>query len=361
MGDYNPDRIGELTAEAWNLPHGDVQVRLLEEAVNLADIGRDIDRMFDTRMSLLRSAPFSGHAEKAVPAFAWCLSNFEREPVRFRRYQDSLLWNFKNILHNADEMAQLTRDQVEEVRSQMASLYVRCGYNMRPVHYTRLVFAMRMGDRQTATKSYAKYRELPRDSMADCVACEADTEVEYRELIGEYDKSVDAAEPSLAGRQRCAEVPHRTYSYVLRPLALLGDHDRADQCQRRGYALIRTNAVFLGHVGLQIAFLIHRSRERVALGMFERHLSWALATKHMRSRYLFYLAAKLLLARVAERKTSVKMNLPHVFPGYDPSNRYEIALLLSWLAKELDELGARFDARNGNRFFTQELPARLQY
>jgi tetratricopeptide (TPR) repeat protein len=361
MNDSNFDRINVLTREANSLPYGEVQVRLRDEAVKLADAARDLNTMFQTRLDLMHSACFSGHPEKALTAFAWCLAHFERKVDQFQKHEGTLLWYFKNVLHNADEFPQMTRDQIEQLREQMASHYRRCGYNMRPVHYTRLVFAIAIGDRQLAAESYTYYRSLPRDSMADCLACEADTEVEYFDLLGEHEKAVEVAGPSISGRRSCHEVPHRTYCYVLRPLALLGRHDEADECQRKGYRLIRNNPGFLSQIALQVAYLLHRNREQPALRMFEKHLSWAIDTHQLRSRYLFYVSARHTLNRFVESKPTQKLNLPRSLPVFSDSGRYDLAPLIGWLDGELNTLGERFDARNENRFFTQDLVNRLLY
>lgn len=361
MSDANLERIDDLVDEAWDLPHGEVQVRLLEEAVRLADVVRDLNIMFRTRMSLINSAAFSGHTEKAMPAFAWCLAQFEKEPDRYQHQEHSLLWSFKYILHAADEFPQLTRGQVEELRDQMADLYDRCGYNMRPVHYTRMGFATGIGDRQLARESYESFRSVPRDGMADCIACEADGEIEYFDLVDEPEKVVKAAGPSLIGQRSCQEVPHRTYAFVLRSLAQLKRYEEADEYQRKGYRLIRDNSKFLVHVALHMAYLLHRGRREPALRMLERHLPWALDTFYLSARFLFYVSAKRTLDCFAGSRRKKKLNLPQTFPAYNPSGSYDLAELIGWLDGEVSALGARFDARNENHFFTQDLVERLQY
>ncbi|MCO6042556.1 hypothetical protein NG895_01420 [Aeoliella sp. ICT_H6.2] len=361
MSEDTLERIEDLVDEAMQLPHGEVQVRLLDEAVRLADIVRDQDVMFATRIYLVDSGVFSGHFEKSLPAFAWCLAQFEQDPQRYRDQERTLLWYFKNVLHNADELPQLTREQVEELRGQMARLYGQCGYNMRPVHYTRLVFAIRIGDRQLAEESFANYRAVRRDSMADCIACEADSEVEYFEFIDEPEQALKTAGPSLQGRLTCAEVPHRTYSYVLRPLAVLGRYEEADEYHRKGYRLIRNNPAFLRHVAWHMAFLMHRGKQSSAVRMLERHLSWAIDTFHLGARYLFYVSSRRTLAWLAENSDTAKLDLPKSFPAYRPSGDYDLAELIAWFDSQLAELGARFDARNQNDFFTRNLVERLQY
>lgn len=361
MSDDPYDRIDELMHEATRLPYGEVQVRLLEEAVKLADVTRDLDAMFETRMVLIDSGVFSGHPEKSLPAFAWCLAQYEQDEDRYRYHERSLLWYFKNILHNADEFPQFTLEQVEKLRGQMIGMYRRCGYNMRPTHYTKLVFATRIGNRVMAEEAYARYRSIQRDSMADCLACEADSELEFFEFIDDLEQTISVAQPSLEGRVTCAEVPHRTYSYILRPLALLGRYEEADEYQMKGYPMIRGNAAFLLQISLQMAYLMHRDRPNAAVKMVERHLPWAIATFQLRSRYMFYLASRETLCWMRDNQNGSVLNLPDSIPGFAADGNHDLDAMTGWLEGEIATLGARFDARNQNQFFTQKLPARLSY
>ena len=137
--------VDALAREAARLPDGDVKVSLLDEAVRLADETQTPEVMFRARINLIETSVFCGHSEKAIAAFAWRVSQFEADPVRFRADQHSFLFYFKNILHNADEYPQMSREQVEGILQQMASLYRRCGYNMRPVNYMRFILAMKGG------------------------------------------------------------------------------------------------------------------------------------------------------------------------------------------------------------------------
>lgn len=361
MSGNDADRVWDLLRQASSLPHGEIQVRLTEEAVNLAEAGRDLDLMFAARQKLVGNAVYSGRLEKALPAFAWCLSHLEREPERFSGYKFHLLWEFKNILHNVDEFPQLSIEQITALRDQMASLYRQSGYNMRPVHYTSLTFAMRSGHFAEAAQSFAKYRETRRDSMADCLACEADSDAEYYMLIGEHEQALDAAGPPLRQERTCTEVPHRTYSNMLRSLALLGRYEEADEYQRKGYRLVRNKVIFLAHLGWQLAYQAHRDRLSSALRMLEVNLAIALDTHHQRSRYLFFLAARRVLALAAKKKGTQKLNLPQSFPLYSPTEKYDLAELLNWVDGENARVAAQFDARNGNRYHSENLVEFVNY
>lgn len=361
MNDSIRERINDLWREAYHLPYGEVKVRVLEESLALTESLRDVDAIFIARLQLAVAGVSSGHAEKGIPSYAWCLAKYEEDPQRFQQHERTLLWYFKNILHCVDQFPRISLEQIESIRTQMASFYRRFGHNMRPVHYTRFVFSLRIGDLRQAAESFDLYTAIPRDNLADCMACEADSDAEYYELLGDWEQAVATAGPNLRQERSCSEVPHRIYSQILRPLALLGRYDEADVFQRKGYRLIRSNPTFLFQLPFQIAYLIHRDRKATALRMFEQHLATAIETHELRSRYYFYVAVRRLLSVVAERKSSQKLNLPQAFPLYAPSGQYELAELIAWLDAELGELGPQFDARNGTNFFTHEVPLQLNY
>lgn len=361
MSDYDPQQVMELCYQANDLPEGEMKLRLLEEAAALAETGRDVDLLFRVKMGVVASAVMAGHLEKGMPAFAWCLAQYQADSPRFQYSAFDILWNFKNLLHSVDEFPQLELAQVDALRDQMASLYRESGFNMRPVHYTKLTFAMRSGDFAQAAESFAAYQASSRDSLADCLACEADSDAEYYMLIGENEKALQAGAKPLAGKLKCEEVPNRTINNMLRPLALLGRYEEADQFQKKGYRLIKSNAAFLGHVGLQIAYLNHRDQEAPALKMFEAHLPVALETFQLRSRTFFYLAVKQLLVRTTQPGVKRKLKLPQSFPLFDPSGKYDDAALIAWLDSQLDPVAAQFDNRNGNQYYSRDLVEWLQY
>jgi hypothetical protein len=355
------ENVRELLRKAEGLPHGALQFNMVEEASRLADATRDLDLMFAARMKLVQAGVFGGHGEKSLAAFAWCVAHFEQDAARFRSHQFDLLWSFKWVCEGAKDFPQMSRQQLDGIFEQMSTQYRRCGYGMRPVYYCRFAFAVDNGDRITATEWLRRFQAEPRDGMANCLACEADTITEYYDLIGESEMAVETAQPSLDGKRRCAEVPHRTLNNVLRPLALLGRYEEADGYQRRGYQMIRGNPDFLRHISMQMAYLVHRGRPAAAVNMLERHLGWALETHEIAKRYCFYVTALRVLKMLAEKRSTRKLALPSEFPLRNNSGEYELAALIGWFQSECDDLAARFDRRNGNDFFGREVAVRMSY
>jgi len=355
------DKALSLLRESKNLPYGDVRLRLTEEAVRIADSTADEELMFYLRLEQIDSATFSGRRERALTAFSWCLSKFRAEPEEYEQYRRSLLWRFKYVMVEVIELPQISRSEFDDLANQMTQEYQAAGYNLRPVHYLKMQFATPLGDRDWARREYDTFQATPRDTMADCEACEADSVIEYHELFDEHQQMIDLAQPSLQGKCTCAEAPHRTYAYVLRPLAKLNRLQEADECQRQGYRLIRDNPSFLRHVGLHMAYLAHRENWAPAVGMFEKHLAWALSTFQLRSQYVFYAAALHVLKQIEPQHPTQKLRLPKEFPNYNAEDEYQTSEVIQWLQTEVDKVGERFDSRNGSSFHTTEYTERLVY
>lgn len=355
------ERINELWREACDLSYGELQVSLYEQAISLAEELRDLEAIFVARFYVMRVGFFCGHAEKSLTQFAWCLAQYEQDPQRFAQFYDSLLFNFLNVLVCTDEFPQISMEQIEGLRAQMKSHYQQRGMSLRSLYATKLLFATRAGDIAAANDVLPLYLDSPSGDLSHARTAEIDIECEYYEFIREMQTAIKIAESNLRQRNDRAEVPHRAMAYVLRPLATLGRYDEADDYQRRGYRLIRNNPTFLLHFGMHMSYLVHRGRVDDALRIFERHLSAALETRLLRSQYLFYLGARRALTAAAEHVAVWDLNLPQTFPLFTETGRYDLVELIAWIDGVIQPLGARFDERNGVRYFTQGLIERFTY
>lgn len=355
------ERMNELVYEASNLPHGETQVRMLEEAVRFSDITQDIEYMFDARMQLINAATFAGHSEKMYPAFAWCLAQYEKDPERFYYSEDHLLWYFKWVLGNVTEVPQLSMDKIDAMFDQMSTMYRDCGYNQRPVLYLKACLAQASGFHDEEQKYFQKFSKLKRDDMADCSACEIDGMANHYLFHNEFEDAVKTVQPILDGRETCETVPARTYNRILQPLAVLGRYDEADEYLRKAYRLIRNNPQYLRAIGYQIFYLLHRNKTQMAVQRFEKHLGWALNSFEMDSVFTFYLAVRQLLQKLRKRKTHRELTLPKAFPLFSADGNYDLEQIDNWFDEKTRTIAGKFDQRNGNDYYTSDLMNSLCY
>ena len=355
------DDIKSLMDRAAGLPEGELRVTACEEAVRAADVRRDLEAGFRARLKLISACAYGGHGEKSFPAISWCLAQYQQDPERYQFWSYSLLWSYKQLLQEGSAFPQISTEQFEQICNQAAELYRAEGYNLRPIHYIRFAFYADGGNREKAGDLFPVWQKIPRDSMADCKACETESCVEYYGLIGEFEKMVLTAQPSLIGHQSCTDIPHRTFADVLYPLAKLQRYDEADNFQLKGYRLIRGQPDFIRHLGLHVGYLVHRQAFRKAIAVFEQHLTLALNSLEVRNKCYFFAAAAALLRALARTRAKRKLRLPTVFPLYDPSDTYEVASLIQWFTEQRGELARRLDERNGNDFYSREMPQFMEF
>lgn len=343
------DRLNELLSQSYELEEGPSRVSLLEAAVNEADSLADVERGYETRMELIHSATFSGYHEKALVAFAWCLSQADEDPQRFD--EESLLWQYKWVLDSIPAFPQVTREQIARMQQDFERRLLRLGYSPRPAYYLRWSNAMRMGRWEELSGDVEQWRSAPRDDLADCLACECNKCVELCVRRGQDEAALHEAAPILDGRQSCAEIPHVTLAILLRPLLRLKRLDQAARLHRQGYRLIATNREFAGRIAEHLLFLVRARKLEKAARLFERHLPWALETANLDNRFLFYSAAELFLesAEAGKRWPNACRHLPDELAGLDSAG------LADWFRSQAADLAAQFDRRNGNAYYAEQL------
>jgi pentatricopeptide repeat protein len=241
----------------------------------------------------------------------------------------------------------------------MKEMYQSHGYGMRPIHYTHFLHLCDIGDFTKAGELLKVWENCPPDDMEDCSACEADSMVTYYAEIDQPDAALEKARDILSGDETCAEVPHITYSTLLRCLAQLNRYDEADEFHAKDYRLIRRNPEFLRQVAEHIGYLTHRGNISKAVSLLEKHIGWISGTFEMIPRYYFLTAATNLLEKLGEGKK--KLKLPAEFERHEESGHYDLPQLAQWFRDERDELGKAFDKRNENDYYSRRIVEMLNY
>jgi hypothetical protein len=352
------DRFEELIEQAGALDTGPAKVALLEEAVRLADTLNNVEDAFHARMQLVTAAMSAGQPDVMLVAFSWCLSQCDRDPDTFD--EEELLWEYKWIVEEVPIFPQVSRAQIDEMLADMGRRYERVGSSLHAVHQLRRDVSMYTGDRPAALAAAAVLDRTRRDWLSNCEACVLDGTVEYLLFLDKPSEALAKAGPILAGRKKCSEVPHRTYARVLLPLLQEWEVQQAMGHHLKGYKLIARNPKFLSQHGMHLTFLTLTDNLARGVKLLERHLPMALATTGVAWRFDFYLAARLLLERLAEQgKDQLKLRLPETFALWNDGDRYQVADLAAWCTGQLEDLARQFDARNGNDYFKRRI-AELQ-
>jgi hypothetical protein len=344
--------VERLLEKSNELKHGPQRISVLEEAVKIADEEGDLDAAFGARMNLMDAATMGGRPDLLLSAFTWCLAEHDRDPDRFDLKE--LLWKYKWVVCNVVEFPHISRAQIESMLADMARRFEEAGSTLHGVHQARREILADMGDFAGADEATARLAATKRDWLSDCRACVCDVNAgQHAAQERDADALADAA-PILAGRMKCSEVPHRTYSQLLLPLVRLGRLEEAREYHEIGFDLIGENPEFVAAAASHLEFLAMTGELDDGLEALQSHLPNALSTPSDLNRLRFYGAAWLLMVMLAEDgQRTLRLKLPASFALFDANGVYETASLQEWLRKEIKKLAAQFDARNGNEYYTR--------
>lgn len=347
-------KVYELIKESLDLDDGDEQISLLEEAIRLADTEGDLELQYFARERFIRACIFGGATDKALVAFSWCLGQFDKHPGKFSEW--GILWKYKWIVGLICNFPRVSKAKIYEMLDDMTERFRRAGYGLRAVYNHRYRIEKFWGDKDKAIEYFRKMEESPQDDVSNCSACEMDERAGFSIYCGNDERGVALALPLLDGSEKCATVPHRTYSNLLLPLIRLGRQREALLYHRKGYSLICNNKSFLDRVADHLIFLALTENFKRAVALLEKHYPWTGQNRDALYHFRFYRAAWLLFEMLAdEPQTSIKLSLPQSFPLYKEEGLYDASKLAAWFKRKAQELARRFDERNETDFFARTL------
>jgi len=328
----------------------------IEEAARLADLDGDTALGFEARLELVETV--HSYPATVLAPFSWCLAQCDRDPKQFS--ERALLWEYKGIVLGIENLPQIPMDQILGLIEDIARRYDRNLLSPRPIYRIKLFLAMYTGQKKQAQVNHQKWVAAPRDKLADCAACECDTEVQYLIFKGQDDRAIKTAEPILEEGLGCRTVPRQTLAELLLPLVRLGRLVEAMGCHRRGYRLIEGDSGCVHDAAQHLVFLALTNHWAKAIKVFEYYLPFPryIEVADHAHRFYFTLASRFLMERLrAVGRHSVKFKLPKAFPAYQESGKYDVAALEDWFEADARRIAARFDARNGTKWFTHLIEA----
>lgn len=345
--------IYQMLLDARGL-EGDERVAAAEEAVRLADRLGELKVCFLARQELVDASFWGGSPEKALVTYSWLLAQFDRNPGTFD--ESSLLWTYKWIVNSVCDFPQISKAKIYEMLDDMARRYTEAGRGLRVVEQHRYRAERFWGNREEAVRLYHAAALLPPDDLSNCPACEVDERVSFHVYMEDYERGLAEARPILEGGMQCRTVPHRTLSRFLVPLLRLGRRDEAREFHRRGYPLVEGDKGLLTYVCDHLVYLSLVGEDEKAADVLGSHYHFAERTTDLYHRYLFQRAAWLFSETAAERGgPAVRLPMPSTFPLFDEGGLYDARRLAAHFKRAAFDLASKFDARNGNDYFTRRL------
>ncbi|MEO3945880.1 hypothetical protein [Gorillibacterium sp. CAU 1737] len=337
------NRFEELRRASWSLPDGKQKLAVMEEMIRLADLYRPVSDAYEVRMNYVSAAPDGGCAERMMIAFAWCLAEFRKHPDQYSSF--SLLWNYKWVLNQIWRIPEFSRETADRVFEDFKAMCTEFGYNLRPYHQQRVSYLLSLGELDEAADAYRLWRATPRDSLADCRACEQNLFGEYRFRIGHLKQGMKTLKPIMDGRMRCHAIPQNTYSLVMNPHLQLGETDQAIAVSRKAFRELEGPA-YLEEYGELLETLTLMDLAR-AYKLYERTLPFVRESRIGWNNLNYLYAAGLFVEEWTKSKRRKKLPMAdQVTP--------------EWISDELGRLIQAFDRRNGNSIISERMADRVK-
>lgn len=351
-------QIETLLRQADQLPNGHAKADLTREAVNLADVSRDLELQFRSRLEHVEASTFSGQVSEAIVNYVWLLNH--REEFGASRDQ-TFLWSYKWILDSAIEVADFSKAQVEHFLTDARTRFeAYLGPNIRPIESIEITYRIQTGEFDKARDLMAKVENSNRGRLSDCLACERSRRAIDWFQLGEPEKAAAANDDFLKNRLSCSEEPTRTNSRAALYYAVVGRHEDAAIAYRAGSAKSqRTDSLILKCARFGIAYKLLAGKPADAIPIFDRSLRVYLNSIEKWPVFEFYLITHRLMEQQAEAgKKHVRLKSAALLPFMDGSDSpVPVRELSAWLRDEAKGIGSKFDTRNGATFFAERLEA----
>jgi tetratricopeptide (TPR) repeat protein len=340
------DQLWDLLREAHEMPYGGAQIAAVEHLIPRADALGLAELSFRARLLGTTAYVHGGEPAKSVVTFSWCLAEHDRDPVRYQRARFQLLWQLKYMVSAMLRAPEVPLDRTYAVLDEMQRRYVDAGYGLHAVCAYRHHVARHVGDLDAAGEWFEKWRTTPRDDLSDCVGCDPTDQVRWLHANQRDEEAVALAEPVLAGTLTCVEQPQQMLTELLVPLLRTGRLDRARDAHRHGYLRLRPHLADLAPIGDHVRFCTSTGNHGRALEIVERHLPWLdHAPSPHAEMYFAACAARALTAAVSVAGDVPALRVPAFGDRAAADVRADV--LAARLAERVQEIVARFDARNG--------------
>jgi len=339
-------QIQKILLEIGKKPNTKDKIKLLKQAINIADGSNDLDWGYELRSDLMYLEKGTSHCIESIPAFVWIMDTVDANPEIFD--ENDILLKYKWMILAAQRNTAFTIEQINSIREDFKKRMENNGHGLYTYYNLLFMWHMQTGNFDEARK-FKELRDTQQpDTVSYCLACDIDTNVEIELLSGNFDKAIAIADDLLSGRESCYYEPFSVLSKMVYHLARKKDK-RAETYYGRleeEFSKLETESQLMLSISYMLFYtsLFHKDR---AWDLFEKYSEWDTDAEDYPT---FYFAVNLLPLFSEEGERS--LNLSSDLPYFEKTDRYDTQKLYNHYYNKAKVLAGKFDARNGNNFFT---------
>ncbi|WP_300598657.1 hypothetical protein [Niabella sp.] len=338
--------------EALSLP--EEKIKLLLQAIKIADENEDLEWGYDLRLMLIETERDVAFTKESIPAFAWVLQVCDQHPDLFS--ETDFLWQYKWMMADLYDNPHVSKEQVQAALEDFKLRLQRNGYGLRAYYNELYSDALVQKDAALIQEYGEQLKTITRDQMSDCEACEMDAEVSATFELQGFQQGHEQALPLLEKQYTCVHVPMRTLANLSYEAFKNNQPELAREfCEKANMeleALTHDASALLSEIKLlvfkasanqaaakeQIEQLVPKVAGNQGRKMFQMALYFMEALRQFPEKDLFHLLLKEDHGSLQTGKTD-----------------YSRDELLAYFEQVARDIAGLFDRRNGNHNFMKQL------
>ncbi|OPC82685.1 hypothetical protein B4N89_18590 [Embleya scabrispora] len=332
-------------------PYGKARTARAEELVTVAERMGNDENLAWALLRLITAYNYGGESPRTPVPLSRLLGLWDEHPEGFdEQLTHHLFWDLKWITSSLLSVPEVPLTAIRGYLADMERRYRTAGHSLRPVHQSRFYLARHIGADAETTEAFEAWLAADRDRLADCDACERREQARWLIARGRDADALELLAPTLDGELTCAEEPQVSLATSMLPLVREGSPDRARAHHLRGYRSVRGKVSTYAAVAEHIEFCALTGNEGRGIEILAEHRAWLARPQSDPSDHSDFLAGVAVLLR-----RLVAVGGPELVVFEDTT----AGGLGETVERELFEIAARFDARNGNDAVSSRVRRRL--
>ena len=346
LADY--EKLSKLQEQYRELPHSPQRVELCREAVAVADRLEEPSEQLAGRFDLAYAYIFGDDPAKALPVCAEFMQLHQENPGELGEAEGDAVISVAMLASSiARRLPQIPLEQCESLLAEFQDQVRAYGLGERLWQCHAGEFAMMTGDMTALEEHLDRFRAAERDDVSDCAVCETGAMAEYLLTLGRRTEAVALVEELLEKQEFCEEQPWKLLSILTDDALERNDLREAERFSAATVIQPIKAAADLRRVGTLLRMEGASGDWKDGLKLLKKSLPWTANFWDQDLLFYFYLGAASFCRAYSAEHTEIKLPPVPGFTDCPKNSAYDCAALTQWFWSRAEEIGARFDRRNG--------------
>ena len=317
------------------------KIKLLQQAIGLADTHQDVEWAINLRLELMEEELDTVQSHRSLEALSWIVGAYEQDSSVVD--ETSFLWQYKWVLDRVITNPNISATQRDAIVTDFSMRFQRNNYSLRPLYENYFGFYNYFGIQEKAQEYRDLRNQAGNDEMTDCPACELDTSVEYFINFENIEKAKAEAQDILNGKLSCNRIPIRTLARLTMALAKENKLEEAKVFFDEGMKNLEAKGFResdFKHT-LEFAYYLSKTDNAEAWKLLEPHYPKQQPDDFMRYR----LAITMLGILKNTSLSQIKAQFPDWVSFYQSTHEYDKTTLEKAYYEEAKAIGEKLAAR----------------